>query len=627
MTLETGTTPPASGFGHSLKHGLVSLKVFLRQLNEFVAPAAAFVKPLTGWLSATRIARFISGSLLRRILIANLVGLILMLAGILYLSQHHEWLIAAKRDSLKAQGEIIAGAIGANATIENGEIKRIEAEKLPSSESSRAPYRDDGFAALELSLNPEQIARILNRLVRPDNKMRVRIYGRDGTMIVDNARFLQRGQITRPDLSSQNQARPKTKNFWTRITEWLIDGELPVYREIGTANGTAYPEVRKALEGAPATPMLLLSERRQQIVSMAVPIVRAKAVQGALLLSTRPGEIDEILSEERWLILTLFGFALFAAIATSLLLARTVAEPMKRLSHAAELVSRDINARRELPEYADREDEVGQMAEAFTAMTDALYKRIEASEKFAADVAHELKNPLTAARSTAESLIYAKTPEERDHLVEQIQGELKRLNRLITDVSNASRLDAELARQHMLPLNVKQVLASVAGIFTDVLDGESRRVVISEPPGMPPAAFTVRGDEGRLGQVFTNLLDNALSFSPEGGTVTVSAVPVNGGVDVTVDDEGPGIPEDRLLIVFDRFYTDRPATEAKRGKNSGLGLSISREIINAHGGQLWAENRYGETDGSKLNRLGARFVVRLPSAAIHRGGSIIGRRA
>ena len=329
MTLETGTTPPASGFGHSLKHGLVSsLKVFLRQLNEFVAPAAAFVKPLTGWLSATRIARFISGSLLRRILIANLVGLILMLAGILYLSQHHEWLIAAKRDSLKAQGEIIAGAIGANATIENGEIKRIEAEKLPSSESSRAPYRDDGFAALELSLNPEQIARILNRLVRPDNKMRVRIYGRDGTMIVDNARFLQRGQITRPDLSSQNQARPKTKNFWTRITEWLIDGELPVYRDIGTANGTAYPEVRKALEGAPATPMLLLSERRQQIVSMAVPIVRAKAVQGALLLSTRPGEIDEILSEERWLILTLFGFALFAAIATSLLLARTVAEPM-----------------------------------------------------------------------------------------------------------------------------------------------------------------------------------------------------------------------------------------------------------------------------------------------------------
>ena len=241
------------------------------------------------------------------------------------------------------------------------------------------------------------------------------------------------------------------------------------------------------------------------------------------------------------------------------------------------------------------------MATAFHAMTSALCRRIEASEKFAADVAHELKNPLTAARSTAESLGYAKTEEERTHLVTQIQGELKRLNRLITDVSNASRLDAELARKEMLNVDVTAMLRNVVGIFRDIIGDDSRALMLALGSEPFPGAFCVKGDEGRLGQVLTNLIDNAISFSPEGGTVTVQARAAAPFVEIIVEDEGPGIPEDRLEIIFDRFYSDRPATDTSRGKNSGLGLSISREIVLAHAGQIVAENRYEDGAGARFH--------------------------
>jgi two-component system sensor histidine kinase ChvG len=321
---------------------------------------------------------------------------------------------------------------------------------------------------------------------------------------------------------------------------------------------------------------------------------------------------------------------LLASVVTSLLLARTVAGPMRRLSAAAERVSHNIDARKHLPQYSDRSDEVAQMAAAFQAMTSALCRRIEASEKFAADVAHELKNPLTAARSTAESLGFAKTEDERMHLVSQIQGELKRLNRLITDVSNASRLDAELARKEMRPIDVTGLLSNVVGIFRDIIDDDSRTVKLDLVDEPYPGAYCVTGDEGRLGQVMTNLIDNAISFSPEGGTVNVRARAVGPLMVITVEDEGPGIPEDRLEIIFDRFYSDRPATDSSRGKNSGLGLSISREIVLAHAGSIAAENRFADNqrDGSPL---GARFTVRLPLANQgqrnpgQRGGSQGGR--
>lgn len=566
--------------------------------------------------------RSASASLTRRILIANLVGLLVMIGGIYYLSHYQTWLVEAKKESLRTQGELIAAAIASDARIEQGNIE-INLEKANRPDRSRVPYRDDGFSSLQLSIRPERATPILRRLIQ-HTKNRARIYGRDGTLIVDTATLLTKGQLTRPAADLGPVAKPK--NFWTRLTSVLIDKHLPVYKEIGNAKGTAYPEVRAALDGT-ATPLLLLNQDGEQIVSMAVPIRRANSVLGALLLSTRPGDIEKSLSQERWRIALLAVIALVATLVSSLLLARTVAEPIRRLSEAAEEVSRNINARAQLPDFAERNDEVGQLSRAFRSMTAALYRRIESSESFAADVAHELKNPLTAARSTAESLVYAKTPEQRDELVRQIQNELKRLNRLITDVSNASRLDAELARQAMVPTLITDVVDNVAKIFRDILseDGRSVRVVLDQ--GVDRQTLKVTGHEGRLGQVITNLVDNAVSFSPADGVVVITVKQTPQHVDIVIDDEGPGIPEDRLAIIFDRFYTDRPQSEALRGKNSGLGLSISREIVIAHGGEIWAENRRAAGSAADSRPAGARFTVRLPRLiTTARGGSGGSRR-
>jgi two-component system, OmpR family, sensor histidine kinase ChvG len=269
------------------------------------------------------------------------------------------------------------------------------------------------------------------------------------------------------------------------------------------------------------------------------------------------------------------------------------------------------------------------MASAFRAMTASLYQRIEASERFAREVAHELKNPLTAARSTAESLAYAKTPEIREELVRQIQGELARLNKLITDVSNVSRLDAELAYGQTEIVDIREVLHGVMEIFQDRFSTDTRMLVL-EIQDLPhdPDAFVVRAHEARIGRVITNLLDNALSFSPEGGAVTVSARRMGSQIVIVVDDEGPGIPPDKLESIFERFYSDRPQSDSTLGKNSGLGLSITRDIVDAYGGSIEAVNRLAaggavpkvldDHPALKARRangvVGTRFTVRLPAA-------------
>ena len=255
-------------------------------------------------LTSGPLIRFVTKTLQRRIIFANTIGLAILLGGIFYLSQYHAWLIDAKRESLRAQGEIIAAAIAANASVETGRIV-LDPDRLPEIEGARSPFRDDGFAALQLSIAPERVTPILRRLV-PAADTRARVYGRDGTLIIDTAQLLSRGQLARsePEAGNGQNERVKVKNTWTRFLSWLMRGDLPVYREIGGANGTAYPEVRMALTGS-TTPMLLVNEKGEQIVSLAVPIQYRKAVQGVLLLSTRPGEIDEILSEERNVILVL----------------------------------------------------------------------------------------------------------------------------------------------------------------------------------------------------------------------------------------------------------------------------------------------------------------------------------
>lgn len=582
--------------------------------KSWAAAASSIRGPLSAWHARQPLPRFIGASLRRRILFSNLLGLAGLLLAMLYLSLHHGWLLDAKVDVVKTVSRITSEAIAYRAINDRAVF---DANRLPEKTAPKA-QRDDAFAALELPIDPQQAASVLKKLVGPAN-LNARIYSAKGTLILDGETLFSRApsEVSKP--AAANEDAPRLKNFWTRFHYWLINKELKVYRELGTANGFLYPEVKQAAQDGVETPILLLDRKGRQIVSMAEPIKRGSKVLGVLVLSTLPGDIDDVLWDERWLILQIAGIALLFSIGSSLLLARFVAGPMRRLSEAANHVSQNIAARQQLPDFAERRDEVGQMGRAFTAMTSALFKRIEASEKFAADVAHELKNPLAAARSTAEALAYAKTADDRDELVEQIQGELKRLNRLINDVSNASRLDAELARQEMQPVNIRAVLDSVSGIFRDMLADDSRGIRLIMEPMTSDGSYTVRGNDGRLAQVFTNLVDNALSFSPEDTMVTLRAKPANSAngrhVEVAVEDEGPGIPPDRLAAIFERFYSDRPATDSKRGKNSGLGLSISREIIASHSGEIFAENLYApQTNGTATEPQpsGARFVVRLP---------------
>ncbi len=604
MAIELERSGPITGPWRAAREGFLRVHRAARPARELLL--AAGVR-----LVHSRALRLVTGSLLRRIFVSNLLGLLILVGGILYLSKHNVWLIDAKRESLRSQSEIIAAAIAANATVETERII-LDPDKLPEAENALIPFRDDGFAALQLSIRPERVTPILRRLVQPTNN-RARIYSRDGTLIADSSQLLSRGLIAKPP---EPKSRPDTKNFWTRLTKWLLNADLPVYKEIGNANGNFYPEVRMAMTGT-TTPMLLLNENGEQIVSVAAPIQRARTVQGVLLLSSRPGEIDEALNQERWTILKIALMALAATLAASMLLARTVAGPMRRLSAAAEHVSRHISARHDLPSFGDRSDEVGQMSTAFRNMTTALFRRIEASEKFAADVAHELKNPLTAARSTAEALTYARNDTEREQLIGQIQGELKRLNRLITDVSNASRLDAELALQQTEPVALCKLLDGIVTTFSDILGDSGKSIAFEVDPRCSEDSLVVNGHEGRLSQVITNLVDNAISFSPEGGTVLVRAGRCGKFIEIRVEDDGPGISPENLEKIFRRFYTYRPTSESSRGNNSGLGLSISREIVMAHGGEIWAENRMAEGAGPDDQPLGARFIVQLPASPVY----------
>lgn len=567
--------------------------------------------PLARWWSRQPLTRFIRKSLGRRILVSNILGLLGLLLGMLYLSLSHAWLLDAKIEVVRTLSRVTAEAIAYRAANDAGAV--FDPVQLPQTGAPARVRRDDAFAALELPISPERATPTLKKLIQPTDLI-ARIYSPKGTLIVDSDMLFGKSTQDTPTPVQPTTDSPRLKNFWTRFHYWLNNKELKVYRELGNANGFLYPEVKKAAEQGIESPILLLDSKGQQIVSIAAPVKRNGKIIAVLLLMTRPGEIDETLWDERWLILQIAAIALAASIVSSLLLVRAIAGPMKRLSDAADKVSHNIRA--DIPDFAERSDEVGQMGRAFKAMTSALYRRIEASEKFAADVAHELKNPLAAARSTADVLQYARTEEDRSQLVREIQNELKRLNQLINDVSNASRLDAELARQQMTRTSLRAVLDNVSGIFRDLLTDDTRRIALDLDKSLTEAQLTVNGNEGRLGQVFTNLIDNALSFSPEGATVSIKAKPLPGKIEIAVEDQGPGIPEDRLETVFERFYSDRPATDSKRGKNSGLGLSISREIVISHKGEIFAENL---RDPSGATR-GARFVVRLPLAPVTTGG-------
>ncbi len=544
-------------------------------------------------------------SLTRRIVFINVAGLAAFVIGILFLSQFRAGLIGARVQSLVVQGEIISAAIAASASAESASIT-IDPERLLELQPGESfGPSDEAIFGLEFAINPERVAPVLRRLISPTNT-RARIYDRDGVLILDSRSLYGRGDVLRFDLPPPNaEKQGLIERAYIGIRRWLGRGDLPPYRELGPDNGKGYPEVAAALNGQTAS-VVSINDRAEVIVSVAVPVQRFRTVRGALLLSTQGGDIEQAVTAERLAILKVALIATAIMIVLSLWLAGTIAGPVRRLADGAERVRRRINARIEIPDFTRRRDEIGDLSGTLRRMTDALYTRIEAIESFAADVAHELKNPLTSLRSAVETFPLAKTEDSRNRLLTVIQHDVRRLDRLISDISDASRLDAELQRQDSGPVDMRKLLNTVVNVAKETKREDTASVSLA----FEGDNFVVSGHDSRLGQVINNLIDNARSFSPDRGAVRVTCRRLKAEVEITVDDDGPGIRPEAIEKVFERFYTDRPAQGF--GQNSGLGLSISKQIVEAHDGRLWAENRMATNASGEAQVLGARFTLRLP---------------
>ena len=552
-----------------------------------------------------------SSSVTRRIVSLNVAGLLALSIGIIYLSQFRAGLIDARIQSLLVQSQIIAGAIAASATVETDSSITINPDTLLNLQPGQSyGPSEDALYGIDFPINPERVAPILRRLVSP-TKTRARIYDRDGVLLVDSRNLFGRGDILRFDLPPPTADKPGIfERAFLAVRRWLGRGDLPLYRELGAENGKGYSEVGQALSGQDSS-MVRINDRGDVIVSVAVPVQRFRAVRGALMLSTQGADIDDMVEAERLAILKVFLIAAAVMVVLSILLAGTIAEPVRRLADAAESVRRRIRSRVEIPDFTRRRDEIGHLSGAFRDMTNALYSRIEAIESFAADVSHELKNPLTSLRSAVETLPLAKTDESRARLLAIIQHDVSRLDRLISDISDASRLDAELQRQDAAPVDFARLLSTLVAVANEVKRDDGVTVTLRFEGGAG-RAFFVPGHDSRLGQIVDNLIENARSFSPPNGVVRVTCRRVKDNIEIAVDDDGPGVRSDVLDKIFERFYTDRP--HQGFGQNSGLGLSISKQIAEAHGGTIWVENRTGALDADGMPTvLGARFVVRLPA--------------
>lgn len=506
----------------------------------------------------------------RLIIGLNVLALVILIGGALALNEFRRGLVETRMDSLLAQAENQTNLIGLLAT---------HGEPEPNLDLGRATS-------------------MVQALFTAKNQ-RVRLFSPSGQVLVDS--YILAGTIEQKPLPPAR--KPGEKPFrwpWqpTRQTAEAAHREAAaaLEREIHIAASTGAPvaELRRGDSGG-------------RVISVSVPIQRVQAVLGVLTLET--AGVDQIVAAQRAALFPFILIAIAATVGSSLLLNLWVARPIIRLSRAADSVRLSRVRTMSLPDLADRDDEVGDLTRSLEAMTAALSARMDAIEHFAADVSHEIKNPLTSMRSAVETLELAPTPQAQARLLPILKHDVDRLDRLITDISNASRLDAELSREAPRAVDLARLLADICGLYEATERGGRIPVVFRGEGG----ALRVNGREGPLGQVFRNLIDNARSFSPEGGAVRVEGAREGGRVVVRVDDDGPGLPPENLESVFERFYTQRPkgaaGSAAGSSGHSGLGLSIARQIVEAHGGSIRAENRM---EGDRV--AGARFVVDLPEA-------------
>ncbi|MBJ7413002.1 MAG: sensor N-terminal transmembrane domain-containing protein [Phenylobacterium sp.] len=521
--------------------------------------------------SAPRVrrARFrgLPGSRLGRLILAlNLLGLAVLIVGALVLNELRQGLVNARIDSLSTQGELIASILNQAATVGEPE------------------------PAMDAALATE----LLQTLSNP-RAQRARLFDSQGRLVADSdwmADAVERRELP-PARGSENEERgfslmPRP----ARPTSSQVEATLA--REVGVAlQGRRWAGMRQ-------------SDTGQRVVSVSIPIQHVRAVLGVVTLEA--SDVDAIIAQERRALIPFILIAISVTVASSLLLNSLVAQPVLRMARAADRV-RQARARAiSLPDLAKRDDEVGDLTRSLEAMTHSLSERMDAIESFAADVAHEIRNPLTSLRSAVETLDLVSDPAARERLLNVLKNDVQRLDRLVTDISNASRLDAELSRDQPRIIDLGRLIGDIAALYQATAKPGDVQVRFTPHQGME--AVTVMGREGPLGQIVRNLIDNARSFSPPGDAVSVGMLRVKGEAIVTVSDNGPGIPPENLETVFERFYTSRPKGAAFGG-NSGLGLSIARQIATAHGGTLRAENR----TGAEGRVLGAMFVLTLPEAA------------
>lgn len=549
--------------------------------------------------AAPRAPRRRFSPLLRRILLVNAVPPALLAASLLYLDQYQNGLIAAEVEALRTQARIYAGAI------------------------AEAAVRIDGDRAI---LVPEAARPLLRRLVEPSPNTQARLFDNTGLMVADSrVREGPGGAVTTEPLPP-----PEPRGALTSTVAGVYDrlvSVLPGTLRGGTSSGGVAvdigpeapdfdwqpnlgpdrrEELRLALEGG-VRPYIRRTGDGRLLVSVAEPARRSGQSVGIVLLTREAREVDERLFQIRASVLLLFGTALVLTVMLSFYLSRTIATPMLDLARATQRIREGEGREESVPEpLLARNDEIGTLARDLQNSARALWARIDANERFAADVAHELRNPLTSVRSALETLRRIENPENRNRLLAIIADDAVRMDRLIADISDSSRVDAELSRTVSAPVDIAPILSALAELHEATrAEPDAPSVTLEATPG----PLVVRGVEGRIVQVFRNLLGNALSFSPRGGRVLVKARPAGAVVEVAIEDEGPGIPEQKLESIFERFYSERPSGE-RFGQHSGLGLSISKQIVEGLRGQISAENRR-DAAGTVI---GARFVVRLPAA-------------
>ena len=523
-----------------------------------------------------------------RILAINVMALGVLVAGFFYLDHLQRDLMDARLDALAREATLLAAALGESAVAAG----------------------DASQAGLDRAAAETLVARLD---LAPDT--RAMLFDADGSLAVDSRQLpmaaVQTAALPPPESDGGVLSRAADAAY-----EWITARlpprtTVPLYVAPRDPRAADFPKVLSALEGSAGRAMHRTGDARLLALA-AAPVQPFRRVRGALLLVADAEDVLESVRNARFTILQAFCIALGITVLLSLYFAGTIARPVRRLARAAERVRAGGGRKVTIPDFTARHDEIGRLSAALRDMTEALWVRMDAIERFAADVAHEVKNPLSSVLSAVDTARRVSDEEQRAKLLALIGEDVKRMDRLLSQIADASKIDTELARARLQPVDLRAMLTTLAEMLgAAAATNEDYATIRVEIEGDGP--FTVLGVEDRLAQVLQNLVGNARSFSPPSGTITLGLRRDGARITVSVEDEGPGVPAGMEEAIFRRFYTLRPEGEAF-GAHSGLGLSIARQIADAHGGRLTCANRLGPAGAV----IGARFRLELPGAPASR---------